>query len=139
MQKLLITLGFLFSAAAAAVAAATPGADTIYDIKLELSIGGKRVASPRVVTRNGSRAAVTETDATTGEGAFVEVVPTASGKNERGIFMAFIVGKIGKNGERIEVGRPQILARESQRAEITIEDDKGGEEVKLSVLATEKR
>lgn len=136
MQKLLVTLGFFFTAA---VASAAPGADTIYDIKIELSLGGKRVASPRIITRDGSRASVTETDTTTGESAFVEVVPTASSKNERGIFMTFIVGKIGKNGERIEVGRPQIIARENQRAEITVEDDKGGEELRLSVLATEKR
>lgn len=51
--------------------------------------------------------------------------------------MNFVVGVIGKNGERIIKSTPQILAKENQPAKIIVGEN-SNETVSLTVIAKRK-
>lgn len=128
MKLVAIALAFIGSSALAS----TNG----YDLKMELSLNGKHISSPRVIVKAGETATVTQKTDT--EESFIEVVAT-EGKvqNHKGIMMNFVVGVIGKDGERTIKAKPQILAKENEPAQITI-GGKNGDEVSLSVIANRK-
>ncbi len=128
MKMLVTVLAFVGSSAFAA----TNG----YDLKMDLSLNGKHVSSPRVIVKAGETATVTQKTDT--EESFIEVVATeGSIQNHEGILMNFVVGVIGKNGERTIKAKPQVLAKENEPALITV-GEKNGEEVSLSVVANRK-
>lgn len=109
-----------------------------YDLKMDLSINGKHVSSPRVIVKEGEPATIAQK--TGAEEQFIEVVATeGSVHSHKGILMKFTVGTIGKNGERIIVSKPQILAKEGESAKITESDTNTGKEhISLSVIAQRK-
>lgn len=128
MKMLVMVLAFVGSSAFAA----TNG----YDLKMDLSLNGKHISSPRVIVKAGETATVTQKTDT--EESFIEVVATeGSIQNHKGILMNFVVGVIGKNGERTIKATPQVLAKENEPAQITV-GEKNGEEVSLSVVAKRK-
>ena len=108
-----------------------------YDLKLDLSLDGKHVASPRVLVKDGDVATVNQKSAN--QETFVEVVATdAFVDNKRGILMKFAVGTIGKNGERTMVYRPEVFARENETTQVSLGDKPGAEGLSLSVVAKHK-
>ena len=109
-----------------------------YDLKMDLSLNGKHVSSPRVIVNEGEPATITQK--TDSEGMFIEVVATeGSVQNHKGIMMKFTIGTIGKNGERIIIAKPQVLARENEPAKITqSEEGSQREQLSLSVVAKRK-
>lgn len=112
--------------------AATAG----YDLKMDLSMNGKLISSPRMIVKAGEMATINQK--TESEESFVEVVATEGEvQNNKGILMKFTVGYIGKNGERTVVAHPQILALENEKAQITV-GEKKGTELSLSVIAKRK-
>lgn len=125
-------LGLILVMISCSAFAATNG----YDLKMDLSINGKHVSSPRVIVKAGEMATVNQKKDT--QESFIEVIAT-EGKvqNNKGIMMNFTVGYIGKNGERIIVSKPQILAKENEPALITV-GEKDGTELSLSVIAQRK-
>ena len=128
MKMLVMVLAFVGSSAFAA----TNG----YDLKMDLSLNGKHISSPRVIVKAGETATVTQKTDT--EENFIEVVATeGSIQKHKGILMNFVVGVIGKNGERTIKAKPQVLAKENEPAQITV-GEKNGEEVSLSVVANRK-
>ncbi len=70
---------------------------------------------------------------------YVEVVADKSVKTEDAISMNFVVGTVGKNGERMPIDRMMIIARENQKAILSSENDQTGKKVEISVTATQKR
>lgn len=125
MKMLAATLAILGSSAFAT----TNG----YDLKLDLSFNGKHISSPRMTVKAGEVATITQKTET--EESFIEVVATDEPiENHSGILMKFVVGVIGKNGMRTIKAKPQIVANESEPAQITI-GEKNGDEVSLSVVA----
>lgn len=101
-----------------------------YELKMDLSMNGKHISSPRIIVKAGEVAMITQK--TDSEESFVEVVATEGEvQNHKGIMMKFIIGTIGKNGERIVVSKPQILAKEKQEVQI----ETGPPQVSLSVIA----
>jgi len=106
-----------------------------YDLKMDLSLDGKHVSSPRVVVKEGEPATVTQENGSKKQ--FIEVIATeGSIQNHKGILMKFTVGTIGENGERTIVAKPQVLAKEGEPAKITQSDTKSGvEHLSLSVVA----
>lgn len=108
-----------------------------YDLKMDLSMNGKHISSPRVIVKAGETATITQKTDT--EESFIEVVATEGEvQNHKGIVMKFTVGTISKNGQRTIVSKPQILAMENEKAEIIVGEDGGKEQLSLSVVAKRK-
>lgn len=109
-----------------------------YDLKMELSLNGKHISSPRIIVKEGETATVTQK--TDSEESFIEVVAIeGTVQNHNSIMMKFVVGTISKNGERTIVSKPQILARENEPAQITVsEKENGPVQLSLSVIAKRK-
>lgn len=137
MQKILVALGFLFSAAVASSAAPDANPEPIYDMKIEVSIDGKRAATPRVITRAGAKAVVSEKEGS--QETYIEVTANPHERDARAISMAFVVGTVGKNGERVPLDRMMIIAAENQKAILSSENAQTGKKVEIAVIATEKR
>ena len=137
MKTLVATLALSFSTfIASAVLAAGPTA-TGYALKMELSMNGKVVSTPRLVVRSGETGSITEESAA--RKTFIEVTATeGSVQKRKGIMMNFVVGLVAKDGTRTVLSRPSILANENEKAEITVANKESGETVALSVIATRK-
>lgn len=122
---------FIFFLVGSSAMASTNG----YDIKMELSMNGKYVASPRVITKVGETASITQDS--NGEKVFVEVNATEKPtNNKQAILMKFVVGTISATGEKKIVSTPQIITVENQKAKITVGTPQGQEAFSLSVIAT---
>ncbi|MGZ3787505.1 MAG: hypothetical protein ACXVLQ_03230 [Bacteriovorax sp.] len=107
-------------------------ASTSYDLKMDLSLNGKHVSSPRVIAQEGETATIIQKS--DGKETFIDVVTTkADMKNS--VMMKFTVGTIGKNGERTILSRPQVIARENETAKISQGETGGQELLSLSVIA----
>jgi hypothetical protein len=128
MKLVAIVLAFIGSSAFAS----TNG----YDLKMDLSLNGKLVSSPRLIVKAGETAYINQKTDT--EESFIEVVASeGSIQNHQGILMNFIVGVIDQNGQRVIKAKPQILANENEAAQITVGEN-NGDEISLSVVATRK-
>lgn len=107
-----------------------------YDLKVELSMNGKHVSSPRLITREGETASITQES--NGKKIFMDVIameePT---DNQQGILMSFVVGTISAMGEKKIVSTPKIITLENEEAQITV-GQQGQEELSLSIVATRK-
>lgn len=107
-------------------------ATTSYDLKMELSLNGKHISSPRVIAREGETATIIQKsdDMET----FIDVVTTTyDAKNT--VMMKFTVGTIGKNGERIILSSPKIISKENEVAKISQGETGKPEQISLSVIA----
>lgn len=128
MRLVIVVLAFISSSAFAL----TNG----YDLKIDLSMNGKHISSPRVIAKAGETASISQKTDT--EESFIEVVATeGSIQNHNGILMNFVVGVIDKNGQRVIKAKPQILAKENETAQITVAEEDGNQ-LSLSVTATRK-
>lgn len=123
-------LGLTFLFACSSVIAST----TSYELKMDLSLNGKHVSSPRIIANEGEVATIVqESD---DKETFIDVITTkADIKNT--VMMTFTVGTIGKNGERTILARPQVLARENEAASFS-QGKTGGQEI-ISLSVTAKR
>lgn len=109
---------------------------TGYDLKMDLSINGKHISSPRLIVNTGEMGTIIQKTDT--EETFIQVVATESDvQNHKDIMMKFTVGYIGNNGERTIVSKPEILAKENEAALITVRE-KTETELSLSVVAKRK-
>lgn len=116
-----------------AFAATTNG----YDLKMDLSLNGKHISSPRVIVKESETATITQKTDT--EETFIEVVAAEREiQNHKGILMKFTVGTISKDGQRTIISKPQILANENEKAQITVGKSGGSVNLSLSVLAQRK-
>ncbi len=107
-----------------------------YDLKMDLSVNGKQISSPRVMVKAGETATINQKTET--EESFIEVVATeGSIQNHKGILMKFTVGVIAQNGERVIKSQPQVLAKENEKTQVTIGEN-NGDEISLSVVAKRK-
>lgn len=109
-----------------------------YELKMDLSLDGQHVSSPRVVTVAGETATVTQKNET-GQ-SFIEVTANEGAiQGHKGILMKFVVGTISKNGKRTILSKPEVLAKENVPAQITVGKENGANpEVALSVVAQRK-
>lgn len=116
--------------------------ETGYDLKMDLSINGKLVSTPKLMVKAGETATILqESDSKTpnDQKTFIEVVAKEGPKDKNsGILMNFTVGVISKNGERTIRSTPRILVKENEVGQITI-GGKGEEELSLSVVAKRRK
>lgn len=130
MGKLMALICFLVGSSALANTNA-------YELKMELSMNGKHVSSPRLITEEGKQASITqESD---GKKMFIDVIATEKETdNKQAILMKFVIGTISATGKKTIVSTPQIISLENLKAEITIGDQPGKEDLSLAVVATRK-
>lgn len=104
---------------------------------MELSLNGKKVSTPRTIVREGQVGSVTEGNSA--EQIFIEVVAKEGEiQNHKGIMMNFVVGKIGHDGQKTIMSRPQILTKENEAAQVALTETNGQEAILLSVVAQRK-
>ena len=104
-----------------------------FELSMDLSIGGKHVASPHVVTRpNETSKVFYKTD---GGEFFLEVIASdASSKKDDNILMNFVIGQIDKDGQRKVLATPQIITGKD-KAEVTVGFTEEKDQVSLAVVA----
>lgn len=103
-----------------------------FDLKMQLSINGKNVSSPRLQVMEGETASVFQKTDT--QHFFMEVVTTESdAANKDLILMKFIVGEITADGRRNILSRPEILTRENSEASITQANNDGSRKIEIQV------
>ncbi len=108
-----------------------------YDLKMDLTMNGKHMSSPRVLVKAGEKATIAQ-EGKNG-GSFIEVVATEGEvQGNAGIMMSFTVGTIDKKGARTIVSRPKILAVENSEARITVGENENSVE-QISLTVTPKR
>ncbi|MGZ3768544.1 MAG: hypothetical protein ACXVCP_02270 [Bdellovibrio sp.] len=128
MEKILFALSLLIGSSAFA--------SNGYVLKMELSMNGKKVSSPRIIVLEGEAGSVTQETPT--EKTFIEVVAKEGAiQNHKGILINFVVGYIGQDGKRNIVSKPQILAKENETAQVSVGEN-GKETMSLSVVAQRK-
>ncbi|MFZ4403033.1 MAG: hypothetical protein ACOYOK_02930 [Pseudobdellovibrionaceae bacterium] len=129
MKMIVIALAFIGSTALASAKG--------YDLKIDFSLNGKHISSPRLIVKAGEVASISQTTANQ-EGFFIDVTANESAvQSHKGILMKFVVGVIEKNGQRTIKAKPQILAKENEPAQITVGEN-NKDEVALSVLVHRK-
>ena len=108
-----------------------------YDLKMKLSVNGKIISAPHILTKAGETTTITQK--TEDEESFVEVTAIdGSILGTEGIMMTFVVGTIDKDGQRTITSRPQIFAKENKQSKVTVEQDGRNEILLLSVVAKRK-
>lgn len=128
MKKMIFALAALTSSFAFA-------SKDAYELKVDLSIDGKLVSSPKIVTAVGETASIIQK----GENSetFLEVVATEGEgaiKGRKAILMKFVIGRI-ENGVRKILSTPQIVAAESSKAEMSIGHTGEKDNITVAVVA----
>jgi hypothetical protein len=109
-------------------------APKIYNLKMDLLLNGKFVSSPQMTVREGELASIeSETD---GEKVFLDVMVTPKKKS---LGMTFTVSRLNDAGEKEIVSSPYIIARENNKAQISVSTHQMEEMINLSVIATRVR
>jgi type II secretory pathway component GspD/PulD (secretin) len=106
-----------------------------FDLKMDLSIEGKHVSSPRIVVKEGEKGTITQES--NGKKSFIEVVAKEdkAPNGKLAIHMTFLVGKIASDGTRTIVSQPQIISMPNEKAQITVGENGKPEVLSLSVIA----
>lgn len=108
-----------------------------FDIKAEVSIAGKLISSPHVVTKPNELVSISQKGEDSKE-ILVELIASdfKSKDPKNGIMMKFTVSRVDA-GKRTLLSTPQIVALPGEEAEITVGGDAAKpESVKVKVLAT---
>ncbi len=111
----------------------TAMASTHYDLKFDLFLHGKHVASPRVMTKEGEIASIIQK--TNETETFIDVVATKAANMKNAVLMNFTIGTINTLGERTTLSKAQIISKENKTATITQHESDGRENLSLTVIA----
>ncbi len=124
MNNIFVSIVFLFGVSAFA----SKG----YDLKMELSIDGKKVGLSQVSVREGKKAKFTQ--GTKADKMIIEAsAREGSIQDRKGILMDFIISAVDKKGQIKVIATPTVLAQENDPATVTANN--GKDEVSLSVTA----
>lgn len=118
---------------------ATPG----YDLKMDLSLDGKLVSSPRLIVPEGVVGSIESTpkDKTAiFKTNYIEVKATEIlVSDKKRIKMNFTVGVIDKVGQKTVTSKSHVIARENEKVKITLsENEDNSKHMVLSVVAKRK-
>ena len=107
-----------------------------YDIKMQLFVNNKKIASPRVQVLEGTPGGIEQK---TKQGTLsIDLLATEGAiQGHQGILMNFIVSYVTNDGQKDVLSKPQILAQENSEAEISVAGS-NSESFKLKVLAKRK-
>jgi hypothetical protein len=108
-----------------------------YEIKLNVSVHGKYLASPAIITKAGETATTTITNGA--EKTFIQVTPTERMMGQKpGVLMKFVVGTIDAKGYRKIIASPHMTILEDHPGQMVEGDTNGQEVLKMSVTAKSK-
>ncbi|WP_413290623.1 hypothetical protein [Bdellovibrio sp. HCB337] len=116
--------------------ATTKEMKSAFELQMELSIDGKKVASPSLIALEGEKASISQRNENSKDGSFIEVVTTQekSETNSNMITLSFVVGTIDRDGKRTILASPRVITIENEKATVSI-DQEDQDEVSLSVVA----
>lgn len=102
-----------------------------FELRMELSINGKYVSSPRLVAKEGEMAMITQEGPN--QKTFIEVVATEDRivRGKHSVLMKFVVGSIDPQGQKKILYKPQVLTLENHKTDLSVVEDIG-----LSVTAS---
>jgi len=128
-MKLIIALVFGLSSIALA-------SEKAYDLKIELTMNGQKVSSPRLIVKSGETGSVTQEQGA--DKIFMDVVaiPSAPVEGKPVVQMNFVVGKINADGSKTVLSTPKLLTHENSPAQIFQKDQSGKDLLSLSVVPT---
>jgi hypothetical protein len=130
MGKILFTMICFFSSSVFA-------GQKAFDLKMELSLEGKHISSPKVIVKEGETKTIVEES--NGQKTYIEVSAKqdkASGGKQT-IYMAFVIGKIASDGSKTVISTPRITAAPNETAQISIGEKGAPDLLSLSVIANE--
>ena len=106
-----------------------------FDIKAELSLNGKLVSKPHIITKANELASIEQTDQNNHK-TIIEVVASdyTSDKVKNGIQMNFTVSRI-ENGQKNIISKPQIIAAPGEVAEIAVGEKANPDLLRMTVIA----
>ena len=131
MMKSIFAVAFLFSSVSFAT---TSG----YELKVDLSIDGKLISSPRIITIAGEKASISQRIEKSKNGTFIEVIAKdVPDSVPNAIRMDFVVGTIDHDGKKTVLATPSIITLENEKAMIETTED-NGKSVALSVIPQRK-
>ncbi|MCC6138947.1 MAG: hypothetical protein IT287_09970 [Bdellovibrionaceae bacterium] len=127
----------IFSIASLLISIQTYANTKEFDIKAEISIDGKIVSKPQIITKPNETASISQDNGGKNAKTIIEVIASddVSGKVKDGIMMKFTVSYI--NGKkRTVVSKPQIIAKSGETAEIAVGDKGQPDALMMKVIAT---
>ena len=107
-----------------------------FDVKAKVSLNGKLVSTPHLVTLPNELASISEVDKNKNE-MKIELVASdySNEKTKDGILMNFTVSYL-KNGKQTIVARPKIVALPGETATISVGNRGDVDALELKVVAT---
>lgn len=97
---------------------------------MALSLNGKIVSKPQIITHLNSMASISQKSDNSQKELLIEVLPSLQNtNNQEAILMKFKVGH-RENGQIKWFSSPQILAKNNQEAEITVQSNNPNDEYK---------
>lgn len=106
-------------------------ANKYYEIGMDLSVEGKKIPAPRILTKNNMTETVIHGN------KFIEVTASEN-PLDQSVKMDVIVGEITEDGERIVLAKPTVITKENSRAEISSTNPDGSENYKMSIVPVVK-
>lgn len=125
---------FALSTTALAKDAAPAEASAAYELKLELAVDGKQVASPKLTVSSDQKAVVRQKsdDGTT---YVVEVILHPDSSAKKMVTMDFTVSAETADGKSEVIATPHVTAKERKGATVTVNKSDGSEKMSLKVWA----
>lgn len=114
-----------------------------YDLKIDLSLNGKHISSPRLHVEEGVVGSIETTSKDKSgylESNYIEVkVSEILVSNKKRIKMNFTVGIFDKTGLKVVTSKSNLIARENENVKITLsENEDSTKHLVLSVVAKRK-
>lgn len=109
-----------------------------YDLKMDLSLNGKKISSPRLYVKEGEVASIEQKNNT--DSSYIEVKATESivDKKKR-IKMNFTVGIVDKFGQKVITSKSNVIAKENETVKVVLsENEDNSKHLSLSIVAKRK-
>ena len=101
-----------------------------YELKIDFSMHGKHVSSPRIIVKEGESATITQES--NGEKIFMDVIVTGK---KKAITMKFELSTLTAAGEKKIFSAPKIIALENEKAQISVGNENDKDLLDMSVVA----
>jgi hypothetical protein len=114
------------------------GSTNTYDLKMDLSVLGRHVASPRLTVKEGMTASITQQNEGSSEVTFVDIISVEKKTDHNSkILMNFSIGTISLAGERTVLTSGKVITSDDGKARVSSYSN-GNEQFSLDILATKK-
>lgn len=134
MKTILCSMLFLSTLSAGATEPAPKIPSAAYNVKLEMAVDGKLVASPDLKVSADEKAVVTQ-KAEDGVNYVIEVLLHPDSAKKKVVIMNFTVSTEAADGKREVIATPQVTVKERKGATVTVNKSDGSEKLSLKVWA----